>query len=428
VLKQTQTWQNKWKTKTTTKLSCLKDGASLKIAILYSHLKEFGGAERVILKQVDLFHKRGYDAECFFAYVDKNLHKESPNPHCYTKSFFSPIIPNNPAIRIISSIPFAPLTLPILGREDVLICHGYGPAPWIGYLNKKFRGLKYVSFIHSPPRFLYLNQGERVLWRFNDVREIIFRLSKVASPFLRELDYLSIVNSDVVLANSYFTAKRIKTIYGVSAKVCYPPVDIETFRILDEKIVKEVREGFGWPFILSTGRIVAVKRWEWLLEIMTYIVKDFPSATLAVTGEISGENAKYIRELLRLAKKLEIEESVKFLGFKSQEELVKLYNAADVYVYSVPKEDFGLGPVEAMACGTPSVVWDDGGGPCETVIDGKTGFRAKPYDVEDFAEKTLKAVDMDKAETSEATRSFVEENFSCQKHMKILEETIRKLK
>jgi hypothetical protein len=47
--------------------------------------------------------------------------------------------------------------------------------------------------------------------------------------------------------------------------------------------------------------------------------------------------------------------------------------------------------------------------------------------MEDFAEKTLKAADMDKMEISKTTRSFVEENFSCQKHMEILEETLRKL-
>jgi glycosyltransferase involved in cell wall biosynthesis len=256
----------------------------LKIAILYSHLKELGGAERVILKQVELLHKKGHDAECFFAYVDKNLRKESANPHCYTKSFFTALIPNNPAVRIILSVPLAPLTLPVFNKEDILVCHGYGPAPWIGYLSKKIRGTSYVSYIHSPPRFLYLNHGERALWRFNDVREIIFRLSKIAGPILKELDYLGVVNSDVVLANSHFTAKRIRAIYGISAKVCYPPVDIETFRILDHKIVKEFHAKLGYPLILSTGSIAAVKRWEWLLEIMSYIVKEFPSTTLAITG------------------------------------------------------------------------------------------------------------------------------------------------
>jgi len=405
-----------------------RDETSLKIAILYSHLKELGGAERVILKQVELFHEKGHNAQCFFAYVDKNLHKESSNPHCYTKSFFTSLIPNIPAIRIISSMPLAPLALSVFNKEDILICHGYGSAPWIGYLSKKIRGTSYISYIHSPPRFLYLNHSERVLWRFNDVREIIFRLSKVAGPVLKELDYLGVMNSDVVLANSYFTAKRIQSIYGISAEVCYPPVDTENFRILNEEFFDEFLTCFGHPLILSTGRIVAVKRWEWLLEIMSYIVKECPSATLAITGENSKENIEYVKKLLKIAKSLKIEKNVNFLGFKPQEELVKLYNAADVYVYPVPREDFGLGPVEAMACGTPSVVWDDGGGPCETVTDGITGFRAKPYDAEDFAEKTLKIMEIDKTKISKRTRSFVEKNFSCERHLEILEETIQNLK
>jgi len=400
----------------------------LKIGILYSHLKELGGAERVILKQVDMFRKQGHEADCYFAYVDKNLRKESANPHCYIKSYFNSLIPNNPLTRIILSIPLAPLTLSAIADEEVLICHGYGPAPWIGYLNKKIRGTSYISYIHSPPRFLYLNPAERALWRFNDVRETIFKLSRITGPALKEIDYHSVVNSDIVLANSHFTAKRIRNIYGIDAGVCYPPVDIETFNILEEPVIKELRKSFGWPLILSTGRIVAVKRWEWLMEIMSYIARDFPSAMLAITGEISKENNKYINKLLKTAKKLNIEKNIKFLGFKSQHELVKLYNVADAYVYSVPREDFGLGPVEAMACGTPSVVWNDGGGPCETVIDGRTGFKAEPYDTEDFAEKTMKTVEIDREEIACKTRVFVEENFSSEKHMKILEETIRKLR
>lgn len=399
----------------------------MRIAILYSHLKELGGAERVILKQVELFHGKGYDAECFFAYLDKNLRKESANPHCYTKSFFTKLIPNNPAIRIISSIPLAPLTLPIFEKENILICHGYGPASWIGYLNKKIKGKKYISYVHSPPRFLYLNDQDRALWRFNDVREIIFKMSKIAGPILKRLDYVGVVNSDVVLANSYFTAKRIRAIYGIQAKICYPPVDTENFRILDEETIADTRKHFGWPLILSTGRIVAVKRWEWLLEIMTHIVKEYSTATLAITGEISKENKQYIEKLRKIARDLRIEKNIQFLGFKPQKELVKLYNAADAYVYSVPKEDFGLGPVEAMACGTPSVVWDDGGGPCETVINGETGFRSKPYDIKDFAEKTLKAVELKRTDSSSNSRRFVEENFSCEKHFQVLEEAIKEL-
>jgi glycosyltransferase involved in cell wall biosynthesis len=62
------------------------------------------------------------------------------------------------------------------------------------------------------------------------------------------------------------------------------------------------------------------------------------------------------------------------------------------------------------------------------VIDGETGFRAKPYDTKDFAEKVLKAVDLKEEDISDKTRKFVEENFSSEKHLRVLEETIQKIR
>jgi glycosyltransferase involved in cell wall biosynthesis len=90
-------------------------------------------------------------------------------------------------------------------------------------------------------------------------------------------------------------------------------------------------------------------------------------------------------------------------------------------------EDFGLGPVEAMACGTPAVVWDDGGGPCETTIDGLSGFKARPYDFEDFAEKTMKAFDIDKQSIGDRLHRYVEDRFSSEKHLEILDKTLKTL-
>ncbi|MCM8782456.1 MAG: glycosyltransferase, partial [Candidatus Omnitrophica bacterium] len=206
-----------------------------------------------------------------------------------------------------------------------------------------------------------------------------------------------------------------------------PPVDIHVFKPLSKEAVHKTRQDFGWPLILSTGRLAAIKRWEWLIQMMPYITKTFPSATLAVTGEISKENTSYVQKLMKIAHVLKVSKNIRFLGFQPLEKLVELYNAADVYVYPVPKEDFGLGPVEAMACGTPAVVWDDGAGPCETVISGKTGFRAEPYYIGDFAEKTMKAVDMDKDSMCDFSYNYVKENFSCEKHLQSLEKVLEKL-
>lgn len=393
----------------------------MKVAILYSHLKERGGAENVILKQAELLECKGHNVKCFFAYSDEQLAKDLSNS---SKCYFNSPMPNNEIMRILLSIPLAPLTFSVFKDVDVLLCHGYGPAPWIGYALKKTRGLSYVSYIHSPPRFLYLTPEEKKLWRFGKTREIIYSISKVGQQILRKLDLLSVLNSDVVFVNSVFTRRRVEAIYGRRSIVCYPPVDTSVFKPLDHKITKKMRSNFGWPLIFSTGRIVPVKRWEWLIRIMLYVREAFPSATLAVAGKISCENSTYVRKLIKLAKSLGISNNVKFLGFKTFDELVRLYNAADVYAYPVPNEDFGLGPVEAMACGTPAVVWDDGAGPCETVINGKTGFRAKPYAIEDFAEKTLKIINPGKENMGESCVELVKKNFSCAQHIDKLESAL----
>jgi len=398
----------------------------VEVAILYSHLKEQGGAENVILKQVELLHSIGHNAKCYFSYVDKKFIKPASNPHCYIESYFQQPIPNSKTMRIILSIPLAPLTFKALKNADILLCHGYGPSPWIGYILKKLKKTKYVSYIHSPPRFLYMNPEERNLWRFDGTRDTLFFLGRIAKPIIKKLDFLGVSNSEEVLVNSQFTGRRVKSIYGVNPTVCYPPVDTNTFKPLKGEVVKKVHSKFSWPLILATGRLAAVKRWEWLIGMMPHITKTFPSATLAVTGEITKENEEYVQKLVKLAYLLDVEKNIQFLGFKTLQELVQLYNAADVYVYPVPKEDFGLGPVEAMACGTPAVVWGDGAGPCESVVDGKTGFRANPYDIEDFAEKTIKAIDIEKWKLRDFYHNFVEKNFSSESHLKTLEKVLGK--
>jgi glycosyltransferase involved in cell wall biosynthesis len=71
------------------------------------------------------------------------------------------------------------------------------------------------------------------------------------------------------------------------------------------------------------------------------------------------------------------------------------------------------------------VVWDDGGGPCETVV-GKAGFRAKPYDVEDFAEKIMKTFDIDKQSIGGYLHQQAEK-FSCERHLETLEKTLQSI-
>lgn len=401
--------------------------SKVSVGILYSHFTERGGAENVILKQVDMLHHKGYDVKCYFAYVDRRLVKPASNPHCYVDDYFGNIVPHFKTARILMSLPLAPLAMRRLANVSVLICHGYGPGPWIGYTQKMLRGVKYISYIHFLPRMFYSSAEEKKLWRFDKTRNTVYKLSRIGEPLVKKVDFLGVSNSDAVLVNSVFTGRRVKQVYGVDCEVCYPPVDTGVFKKLDHDETEHLRKSFGWPLILSSGRLVAIKRWEWLIKALAQVKKSYPSVKLLIVGEAPNGSEKYVDELKELAESLGVGGNVDFLGFRPLEELVQLYNVADVYAYPSPMEDFGLGPVEAMACGTPAVVWDDGGGPCETTIDGETGFRARPYDVGDFAEKIMKGFDMDKPLIGDHLHQYVEDRYSSERHLEILVRTLGNL-
>lgn len=296
----------------------------MEVGIVYSHFSEKGGVENVILKQAELLHSKGHDVKSYFAYIDEHALKATSNPHHYIEDYLGNPIPNRKTVRIILSLPLAPLACKNLKDADVLICHGCGPGPWIGYVQKKLRNVKYVSYIHFLPRMFYLDSTERRLWRFDSTRNVVYLLGKISRPLVERLDLLGVSNSDHVLVNSSFTGRRVRKVYGVNPTVCYPPVDTNVFKKLASEEIQVLQSKFGWPLIFSSGRIVAIKHWELLIKAIPYVKRVFPSVNLLIAGDISHESKRYFQELTMLAETLGVKENVKFLGFKTLRELVQL--------------------------------------------------------------------------------------------------------
>jgi glycosyltransferase involved in cell wall biosynthesis len=87
-------------------------------------------------------------------------------------------------------------------------------------------------------------------------------------------------------------------------------------------------------------------------------------------------------ELYEVVRCAGIEQDVLFTGHISDNELVRLYNAADVFVYPSLYEGFGLPVLEAMACGVPVVT------SCITSIPevaGEAALLCDPCDVDALA-------------------------------------------
>jgi glycosyltransferase involved in cell wall biosynthesis len=86
-----------------------------------------------------------------------------------------------------------------------------------------------------------------------------------------------------------------------------------------------------------------------------------------------------------LAAQYGLGDRVAFLGFVSDAQVVRTYQAARLTVYVPIDEPFGLVPLESMACGTP-VVASDHGGPLDSVVANETGLHVNPFDPEAIAD------------------------------------------
>jgi glycosyltransferase involved in cell wall biosynthesis len=97
---------------------------------------------------------------------------------------------------------------------------------------------------------------------------------------------------------------------------------------------------------------------------------------LIAGDETVGEHG-YKEYLLRLCKKLDIEQYVKYIPFTN--DVPRLMAALDVFVLPSFSETFGLVVVEAMAMERPIIATNAGGLP-EIITNGKTGLLIRPHD------------------------------------------------
>ncbi len=165
---------------------------------------------------------------------------------------------------------------------------------------------------------------------------------------------------------------------GVNLESFAPPPDTEEFRRRlarpEEKIV------------VFAGRLEYEKGVQTVLEAFPLVLERFP-ARFFVAGA-----GRHLAELERLSQRLGISDRVSFLGFLHDDDLRRLYAAADVAVVPSLYEPFGLVALETMAAGTP-VVAADTGGLREIVRHGLTGLRFPPGDPASLARAIVRVVE-----------------------------------
>lgn len=129
------------------------------------------------------------------------------------------------------------------------------------------------------------------------------------------------------------------------------------------------------PTVLYLGRLKRYKRIDLVVEALAALARLGLDVELQIGGD--GEERDALREQ---ARRLGIEDRVRFLGFVSEEEKREAFRSAWVHVLTSPKEGWGISNLEAAACGTASVA-SDSPGLRESVVHGETGMLVPHGDV-----------------------------------------------
>jgi len=143
-------------------------------------------------------------------------------------------------------------------------------------------------------------------------------------------------------------------------------VDLDLFRLLDKPQCRDKYQ-LKKQTLVSVGHLIERKGHHLIIEAMQFL----PDYELLIVGGGEEENA-----LKKLVKQLKLDDKVKFLGEKKQQELTEIYNAADAMVLASSREGWANVLLESMACGTPVVATDIWGTP-EVVQNQDAGVLVK---------------------------------------------------
>jgi glycosyltransferase involved in cell wall biosynthesis len=224
----------------------------------------------------------------------------------------------------------------------------------------------HVSYVHSPMRYAWDLQHQYLRQSGLD-RGLRSWLARWTLHKMRIWDARTANGVDRFVANSEYIARRIRKVYRRDAAVVYPPVDTNYFVPGDGKD----------EYYLAAGRLVPYKR----MDLIVQAFSTMGSRRLIVAGD--GPDMERVRR--------QAGRNVEFVGYCPRDRLRSLMQGALALVYGA-EEDFGILPVEAMACGTPVIAFGRGG-VTETVVPVGSAEPTGVFFDEQSVEAVRRAVD-----------------------------------
>jgi glycosyltransferase involved in cell wall biosynthesis len=248
---------------------------------------------------------------------------------------------------------------------DIVHIHLPNPAAVSAYLASGCRG-----------RLIFTYHSDTVRQRM---------LGMLVEPML----HLAMRRSSAVIATSpnYVRTSPILSRYHDRCHVIPLGIAVEDFIRCEPERAAAVRRQYGDRLVVSVGRLVYYKGFEYLIRAMPGV-----QSTLLIIGE-----GPLRRQLSKLASELGVADRVHFLGKVDQELLVSCYHAASVFVLAsvARSEAFGIVQTEAMAAGLPVINTRLDSGVPYVSLHNQTGLTVPPANPEALASAINSLLDDD---------------------------------
>lgn len=308
-----------------------------RVAIVHDYLTQFGGAERVLLALMKLFPH----APVFTLVYDRRNLPVAVDEGRLKMSFLQRLPLARRHYRYFSLLmPLAVEQFDLRNYELVLSAtHSFGK----GVITKA--ETLHIAYCFTPTRYVW-DDSHRYVREFS--RSALFqRFAPWALSYIRLWDYFAAQRVDVFVTLSHYVARRIAKYYHRTARVVPPPVSVDRFAI---------RRDTG-NYYLIVSRLMPYKRIDLAIEACEHLAR-----RLLIAGV--GPEEWSLRKIAG--------RHTTFLGFVAEEELPALYAGARALLFP-QEEDFGITPLEAAACGKPTIAYRAGGA-LETIKDRRTGL------------------------------------------------------
>ncbi|WP_083864780.1 glycosyltransferase [Nocardia brevicatena] len=267
---------------------------------------------------------------------------------------------------LLPLVPRALRRLPLRDRFDAVVVSHHAFATQAVFATDA----PVIAYVHSPARWAW-----EPAFRAQEASGPVGRAALAALGTLaRRAEIAAAGRLAAVVANSRVVADRVRDRWGLPAVVVHPPVRLDRFSP-DPTVPRE-------DFLLFAGRLVPYKRPDLAIR-----AAQRAGRRLVVVGD-----GRYRCRLEEIAGP-----ETTFLGAVPDAVLVDMYRRCHALL--MPGiEDFGIVPVEAMACGAPVLAVGEGGA-LDTVLPGLSGAHI-PYGSDDEVVDGFAAVLRDPSTTT----------------------------